>query len=225
MIVLGIDTCSSLCGVAIVVDNFTVANFQINIPNYHDEKLVLMIRDILNTASLKIDDIDAISVAIGPGSFTGIRIGMSAAKGLAISQNKPIIGVSTLDALAYKMKDLINFFNTSKVCSVIDAKRDEVYFSIYNVSGTISRIYNYECKSIVELGKIIDDKMIFIGDAVKKIRESNIFTNCFFIEGNLNLNDPSLIAIIGYERLVNNLIDDANHIEPMYIKEFNPKKN
>ena len=223
MIVLGIDTCSSVCGVALVEDKLTISQFLINIPNYHDEKLTLMVKNLFKIASLNLKDIDAISVAIGPGSFTGIRIGMSLAKGLSLAHDKPLIGVSTLDALAYKLRGLIDFFDTDKVCSVIDAKRDEIYFSIYHLKNSLERIYNYDCKTIEEFYNVINEKVIFIGDAVPKIRNYEKLKSNFFIEGDLNLNDPSIIAQIGSEKLFNNMIDDINLIEPLYIKDFNPK--
>jgi tRNA threonylcarbamoyladenosine biosynthesis protein TsaB len=222
MIVLGIETCSSLCGVALVRDGLVIGKFTINISNFHDEKLIGIISDLLKACSLKINDIDGFAVAIGPGSFTGIRIGMSVAKGLAVANEKPLAGVSVLDAFAYKVRDFAVQDKIETICSVIDAKRDEVYYSIFKLNGGIERIAEYDCKSIKELIPLIPEGTLFIGDAVEKLRSLLIPVNFIFAKGESNQNDPGVIALLGYEKISNSMQDNVDKLEPLYIKDFKP---
>jgi tRNA threonylcarbamoyladenosine biosynthesis protein TsaB len=222
MIVLGIETCSSLCGVALVRDGSIIGKFTINISNFHDEKLLGILADLLKASSLKIEEIDGYAVANGPGSFTGIRIGMSVAKGLAVAKGKPIVGVSVLDALAYKVNDFSGKDDIKTICSVIDAKRDEVYYSMFNLNGSIERISEYDCKSVAELIPLIPEGTLFIGDAVDKVKKLLNQVNFIFAKGENNINDPGITALLGYAKLSNLVHDDVDKLEPLYIKDFKP---
>ena len=222
MIVLAIETCSSLCGAAIVRDGSIIGKFSINISNLHDEKLLGIIDNLIKACSLTIDDIDGYAVSIGPGSFTGIRIGMSVAKGLAIAKDKPLASVTVLDAFAYRAKDLLTFGKIENLCVVLDAKRDEVYYSIFIIKDHIERISEYDCKSITELKQIISDGTLFIGDAVEKVKKELNPEKYFFSSGEFNSNDPGVIALMGYEKITSCMSEDVDKLEPLYIKDFKP---
>jgi tRNA threonylcarbamoyl adenosine modification protein YeaZ len=222
MIALAIDTCSTICAVALVRDNNVIGKFFIDIKNYHDEKLVGMIDALLQSCTVSINDVDGYIVAMGPGSFTGIRIGMSVAKGFAIVKEKPIVGISSLDGLAW------NFFYND-ICtqdeilySIIDAQRDEVFCSEYVFDNHIKRVSNYQCLSLQELKDEVENSATFIGDAVEKVKNYFGNSNYSYVKGTMNRNDVASIALLGYNKLLNFDGDDLLNLEPLYIKEFKP---
>ena len=125
MKILSIDTSSDICSVAILEDNTLIKELHIDDIKTHSEKLMALISDIFNKCNLSLDDIDLIACSKGPGSFTGIRIGIATAKAFADSKNIQTIGISSLDGLAYNIK------NKSLTCTLIDARNNYVYFGLY----------------------------------------------------------------------------------------------
>jgi tRNA threonylcarbamoyl adenosine modification protein YeaZ len=224
MIALAIDTCSTICATALVRDNNIIGKFFIDIKNYHDEKLIGMVDSLLQSCTLSIDDIDGYIVSIGPGSFTGIRIGMSVTKGFAIAKEKPIVGISSLDGLAWNF--FYNYGNTQKeiVYSIIDAQRDEVFCSKYMFDGRIKRVSDYRCLTLLELKNNIESSVLFIGNGVEKVKTYLGNTNYSYVTGIMNKNDVSSIALLGYDKLLNFDGDDLLNLEPLYIKDFKPIK-
>ena len=225
MISLAIDTCSTICAAALVKDNNIIGEFFIDIKNYHDEKLMEIVDSLLQSCKISIDNIDGYIVAIGPGSFTGIRIGMSVTKGFAIAKGKPIVGVSSLDGLAW------NFFynyrcNRKEILySVIDAQRDEVFCSKYVFDDQIKRVSDYKCLSLLELKDHVEISALFIGSAVEKVKNYLGNGNYSYVTGINNKNDISSIALLGYSKLLNFDGDDLHNLEPLYIKDFKPLIN
>ena len=122
MKILAIDSCMNTSTVAILEDENLVALYTVNTENTHSETLLPMIRDALSSADVKPEDIDAYAVSYGPGSFTGVRIGVATVKGLAFGRNKPCVEVSTIEALA---ENLCGFDGI--VCPVMNARRGQVY--------------------------------------------------------------------------------------------------
>jgi tRNA threonylcarbamoyladenosine biosynthesis protein TsaB len=222
MIALAIDTCSTICATALVKDNNIIGKFFIDIKNYHDEKLMGMVDSLLQSCGVSIENIDGYIVAIGPGSFTGIRIGMSVAKGFAIAKEKPIVGVSSLDGLAWNF--FYNYGNTQTeiLYSVIDAQRDEVFCSKYMFDGEIKRVSDYKCLSLSELKNNIESSALFIGNAVEKVKAYLGNASYSYVTGIMNKNDVSSIALLGYSKLLNFNDDDLQNLEPLYIKDFKP---
>ena len=126
MKILAIDTSTMLGGIAIMDDLTLIAETRLNVKSTHSERLMTEIEHCLKQSSLKISDIDVFAVAIGPGSFTGLRIGLSAVKGLSYATGKPIVSVPTLDALA------LNFpYSRYPVCTMLDARKKEVYAALF----------------------------------------------------------------------------------------------
>ncbi len=222
MKILGIDTCSSVCGVAIVTDGKVTGNYIINMPNFHDEKLMSMMSSLLESSSLKIEDIDGYSVSIGPGSFTGIRIGMSVAKGLALATEKALVGISSLDCFAYAAEINGKAGNSEEICAVIDARRDEVYYALYHKDVELKRVSEYGCKTIPELISGLKEGTLLVGDAVLKIENESKEKNLNYSSGSVNQNDPSITALLGYEKIAQGEAQNIDKLEPLYIKDFKP---
>ena len=151
MKILAVDSSAKSASAAVTQDEKLVAESFVNVGLTHSETLMPMIHSVLKNAGTDIKDIDAFCVTVGPGSFTGIRIGISAVKGLAQPQNKPCFGISTLDAMAYNSED----FN-GIICCVMDARCSQVYNALYKCSGKlIKRLTPDVAISLEELYNIL----------------------------------------------------------------------
>src|SRR5450759_5199634 len=133
--ILAIETATDVCGVALVQNQNVIAQRVLAEKYVHSEKLLPMIDEVLRDASLSAKHLDAIAVSIGPGSFTGLRIGLSTAKGLALSLGISVIAIPTLDALAYAFFRTKGGASAAVVCPMIDAKRDEAFFCFYRIDA------------------------------------------------------------------------------------------
>ena len=161
MIVLSIDSSSKVATAALLNDNEVLGEYVINNKREHSVLLMPMIENLLKDCNLTIDDIDGFVVSKGPGSFTGLRIGMATIKGLSFGSSKPYISISTLDALAYS---LINF--NGIICPIMDALRENVYTGFYkNNNGKLNNILEEnKLKDVTLLGAKDDrrDYNVFI---------------------------------------------------------------
>ena len=168
MNILAVDTSALTATVAVMKNGVTV--FENNITNAltHSETLMPMIDYALKSVKLLISDIDLFAVSCGPGSFTGIRIGVSAIKALAYATGKSVFGINTLEALAYN----IPLVEDVCVCPVMDARRSQVYNAIYKFKdGKACTVVEPRALSVEELCAEIGEKTIFIGDGVNVYRE------------------------------------------------------
>ena len=176
MLILSIDTSCATAGVSLTKDGIVVSEISVNDKNTHSVKLMPAIELLFKNVGLSVSDIDAVAVVNGPGSYTGLRIGVSAAKAIAYSAEVPVIGVNTLDYLARN----VNAYGAGYVCSVIDARNTHVYYGVYKTSvenGTqrLARIAEYGAMPSEELCEMLrdicDDKIVFCGDGVMANRE------------------------------------------------------
>lgn len=169
MRILALDSSGLVASVAVVeagvIDEITIAEYTVNYKKTHSQTLLPMLDEVAGMIDLDLKTIDAIAVAGGPGSFTGLRIGSATAKGLGMALNKPLIHVPTLEGLAY------NLCGTHKiVCPIMDARRGQVYTGIYEFKGNdLQVIEDQTAVSIEELGEklsIFDREIVFLGDGV-----------------------------------------------------------
>lgn len=136
MKILALDSSASVASVALCEDDTLISEFSLCDQNKHSETLLPMLESMLNLAGTELSDVDMFAVSDGPGSFTGIRIGISLIKGLAFGSGKPCIGVPTLEALAYNLTG-----SEGLICPVMDARRDQVYNALFSMkSGIPSRL-------------------------------------------------------------------------------------
>ncbi|OGQ48258.1 MAG: tRNA (adenosine(37)-N6)-threonylcarbamoyltransferase complex dimerization subunit type 1 TsaB [Deltaproteobacteria bacterium RIFCSPLOWO2_02_FULL_47_10] len=168
MKILAIDTSAKIGSVAVINDNEAVAAIPYQVESSHAEVLVGKIADALNLSKLDISDIDGIAVAVGPGSFTGLRVGLASAKGLAIAGNKPLVGVSSLEALAFSARDVKT--RDALLIPCINAYRDEVYTAVNN-----KKMLFPECSISPEFFcdklKDIENDFLFIGDGAERYKD------------------------------------------------------
>lgn len=225
--ILSIETATTVCSVAIHEDGNCVAIKEINEANAHSEKLTVLIEDLLKEKNLQIADFNAIALSKGPGSYTGLRIGASVAKGLCYACSLPLITVDTLQALALSCKNAVNNNNADNIfMPMIDARRMEVYTSqwnnqLQNLQQTNALVVTYEAKASFEPTK----QYYLCGDGSNKCRETLESGNIHFIDGIQAT--AKTIGDIASELFDQKEFADVAYFEPFYLKEFQattPKK-
>ena len=165
MKILGLDSSGLVASVAIVCDDNLLGEYTVNYKKTHSQTLLPMLNEVAGMIELDLNTIDAIAIAGGPGSFTGLRIGSATAKGLGLALNKPIVSVPTVDALAYNLAG-----HKDMVCPLMDARRNQTYTGLYTFDGDQMKCISGQ--KAVMLGEIIDEinqlgrKVIFLGDGV-----------------------------------------------------------
>ena len=164
MRILGIESSSLVASVAIVEDDITMAEFTADFKKTHSQTLLPMLDEIANMIELDLNSIDAIAVAAGPGSFTGLRIGSATAKGLGLALDKPLIHIPTLEGLAYNLYD-----TPGLICPIMDARRKQVYTGIYRF--TDHRLETVEEQMAVPVEEMIKKLNAYLDmDFLKNIR-------------------------------------------------------
>ena len=217
MKVLGIDTSSAVGSIGIIEDESVIAEYSLNVLESHSARLMPAIDDVLKRAGLKIQELDAFAVTTGPGSFTGLRIGMSTVKGFCYTLKKPIVGVVTLDVLAYNLK-----YTDKLICPILDARKQEVYSAIYRGGLKLVRQTDYLCTKIEFILAQLNEPTIFLGDGMKRYREvvfQNLKERAIIAEPLLGFCRGAVVARLGYERLANGESDDCFSITPFYIRK------
>ena len=169
MKILALDSTAKTSSVAVLENDTLLGVYSANIPNTHSETLLPMVKSILESLKLTNDDIDAYAVSEGPGSFTGVRIGVATVKGLALGRNKPCVGVSTIEALS---KNLEGFDGI--ICPIMNARRGQVYTGAF-LNGT--RFIDDCCMMLDDLIPMLEEKgedIYFVGDGYELIEGRNI---------------------------------------------------
>jgi tRNA threonylcarbamoyladenosine biosynthesis protein TsaB len=137
MMILSIETATELCGTALIHKGECIVQKSVAEKNIHSERLLVLIDEVLKQAQIEVKALDGIAVSIGPGSFTGLRIGLSAAKGLAYAQSLPLLAVPTLDSIAEEAVRMNAAKEGDVICALIDAKRDEAYYAFYTRENAV----------------------------------------------------------------------------------------
>lgn len=166
MLILAFDTSSIVASVALMEEDKLMGEYIIHHEKTHSQKLMPMIHTLLSDCGRKLEEIDVIAVAEGPGSFTGLRIGVATAKGLAHGLDRPVAGISTLDGLAFNMP-----YCEGLICPILDARRSQVYTAVYQWDdGVLNRVLEPMALSIEELTEQLKnrpERIVFLGDGVK----------------------------------------------------------
>jgi tRNA threonylcarbamoyladenosine biosynthesis protein TsaB len=217
MKVLGIDTSTAVVSIGIIEDESVIAESSLNVMASHSAKLMSVIDDVLKRSALTIQELDAFAVTIGPGSFTGLRIGLSTVKGFCYALKKPIIGVITLDVLAYSLK-----YSDKLICPILDARKQEVYSAIYRGGSKLVRQTDYLCTKIESILASLNEPTIFLGDGVARYKEiivQNLNNHAIIAESPFRFCRGPIVALLGYERLISGESDDYFAITPFYIRK------
>ncbi len=218
MKILGIDTAVATGSVAIMEDDVLVGEMLLTSRRTHARRVMKSVDTLLSVTEYTLSDLDGFAVSIGPGSFTGLRIGISTVKGLAFALGKPIAAVNTLDALA-------NQFPSSNrlICPILNARKGEVYTALYRTdeNGAVIRTGDYTVVSPPDWVCRITEPALFVGDGVEEygsLIKEKLGTLAHFAPPFLNTIRASVVACLGMERLKNKESDDAKTLVPFYIR-------
>ncbi len=214
--ILNIETATKNCSVALGKDQAVIDVIEYAGEGYsHAEKLHVFIQRLLEKNNIKPTDLSAVSISQGPGSYTGLRIGVSAAKGLAYALDIPLMAVSTLEALARKVKEKDDVY----IIPLIDARRMEVYSAVYDQNYNLIRKVEANLLEEQPFNKYLNEKkVIFIGDAVPKTKKIIKHSNAIFVENQL----PSAREqhITGHQKFKTKDFENTAYFEPYYLKDF-----
>ena len=201
MKLLGLDSSGLVASVAVMEDDCLVAEYTTNYKKTHSQTLLPMLDEIKKMIELDLGTLDAIAVAAGPGSFTGLRIGSATAKGLALALDLPIVPVPTLEALAYQL-----WGTGDLVCPVMDARRNQTYTGVYAFDEHGLQTLLPQCAVAIEdlLEKVngLGRPVIFLGDGVpvfREIIEKTCLVPCRFAPAHRNRQSASAVAALGME--------------------------
>ena len=224
-LILSIDTSTKVCSVALHSDGKLLAISELYTEKSHSGMLTTLCENVVRYAGFSLNDLDAFAVAKGPGSYTGLRIGVSTAKGFCFALDKPLIAVNTLEAMAYQLKDFYD--ETHLLCPMIDARRMEVYCQI--LDNQMNVISETEAKIINELSfsEILDEKkIVFFGDGATKCRAEISHKNAVFLNTEIHPSAKT-VGLVATKSFEKSLFENVVTFEPFYLKDFvgtQPKK-
>lgn len=212
--ILHLETSTKVCSVALSRNGELIAVKETEEDGYsHGENLTLFIQDVLNQATISTKQLSAISVASGPGSYTGLRIGVSTAKGLCYPLSIPLIAIDSLKSLTEIAKKTTISLN---LCALIDARRMEVYNAIYDASG--KQLKEISADIINESSYLEYEPFLYFGDGAEKLNEIWEDRNC---TPNLSIKSSAIGQVkLAYEKFQAGLFEDLAYFEPFYLKDF-----
>jgi tRNA threonylcarbamoyladenosine biosynthesis protein TsaB len=219
MLVLALETSTMAGSIAILDDSEgLIAESRINIKIAHAERLMTSIDWLLRTSRISIDGIDAFAISIGPGSFTGLRIGLSTVKGFCYSTGKPIVPVPTLDAFARTLP-----FCPLFICPMLDARKNEVYTGLYKwEKGTLKKIIPETAVQPVDFLKELKGPTVFLGDGARlyeKPIRGYLHDNALFVPPSKMTPSATTVAEIGIEKIKEGAHTDPARLTPLYIRK------
>ena len=220
MKILSLDSATESATCAILDDNRILGEITFNYKKQHSVVLMPMIDELFNNTGMSIGDIDGFVASKGPGSFTGLRIGMATIKGLSQGTKKPFVTISTLDSLAYNLA-----YTSGIICPILDALRDNVYTALYTFDNyELIRTSDYMNISIDELINILKEKncnITFVGDGTFKFKERLMshLTQIGFAPAHLNLAKASSLGELGLKLLSKGIQDDIYGSVPIYLRK------
>ena len=221
MIILSIDSSTPVAGIAVSDGKKLLGEVMINTQNTHSEKLMPMVAQLLNDLQMHIQQIDAVAITCGPGSFTGLRIGMATAKGIVQGGNKKLIAIPTLDTLAQNLNHYPGI-----ICPIMNAQKKQVYTAIYKSTETgMERLSDYQA---IEAEKLADqllelgETVWFTGDGVDAFADvfcDKLGDRCRLADGNTVLPRAGALAMLAAERAEQEQFDDLYQAELIYIRK------
>lgn len=220
MKILGLDSSGLVASVAVLCDDTMLGEYTVNYKKTHSQTLLPMLDEVAKMIELDLNTIDAIAIAKGPGSFTGLRIGSATAKGLGLALKKPLIGVPTVDALAYNLVGHKNL-----VCPLMDARRNQTYTGLYSFDGNEMNIEKEQCavgiEEIISIVNQFELPVTFLGDGVPVFREF-IAENCqvpyMFAPAHVNKQRAASVAALGMKYFAEGRVEAASEHKPEYLR-------
>lgn len=220
MKILAIDSSGLVATVAVIEDDNMLAEYTVNYKKTHSQTLLPMLDEISKMIELDLETIDAIAIAGGPGSFTGLRIGSATAKGLGLAIDKPLIHIPTVDGLAY------NLYGMDKlVCPLMDARRNQVYTGVYTFKDNKFQILKEQCaigiEEMIEILNDLGEEIMFLGDGVsvyKEQIEQLIKVPYSFAPAHLNRQRAGAVGTLAMDYLKSGKTETAAEHQPEYLR-------
>ena len=215
-LILLIETATKSCSVSLAYDDKIIATKQeVNEQYSHAEKLTIFIAELFENQDFAIQDLDAVAVSKGPGSYTGLRIGVSTAKGLCYTLDIPLVAISTLRAMAFGMaqKEESNLY-----CPMIDARRMEVYNAFFNAENKEIRGVQADIINEQSYKKELEKSVLFFGDGAEKCKAIIRHKNAKFLDGIYPTSKDMLSLVL--QKYKNKDFEDVAYFEPFYLKDF-----
>lgn len=221
MKILGLDSSGIVASVAVVEDDVLLGEYTVNYKKTHSQTLLPMLDEVARMIELDMESVDAIAVASGPGSFTGLRIGSATAKGLGLALDKPLIGIPTVEGLAYNLYDA-----QGVICPIMDARRSQVYTGIYRFRDHKMEIVQDQCA--VDIGEILDrlnelqEPVLFAGDGVPVFADSireRLEIPYSFAPAHVNKQRASAVAALGLQYYKDGKYQTAEEYRPHYLRK------
>ena len=218
MRILAADTSTIIGSVALVENESPIGEYTLNVSETHSARLMPTIDRVLADCGMEIAEVDALAIAIGPGSFTGLRIGLATFKGLALAAEKKLVAVPTLDALASSIS-----FSEHMVCPILDARMGEVYAASYRFrDGACEKLSKDAVLSVEELFGEVDETVVLLGDGIPLYRDRIVAIlgeRAIFAPRRLWMPRAVNVAVIAKSRLDKGESDDIDTLEPMYLRK------
>lgn len=216
MYILGIETSTQICGVALVKNDNWIADYHLNQKNVHAAKLTGLVDVVLQQGGIEMSDLSAIAVSIGPGSFTGLRIGLSLAKGLALGSDVPVVAVPTFDALAHQAP-----IKSGTICPVLKSRSFEYFYAIYERQNFINTIIQEPQLVLAEnIADVLPDGAFVVGQIDELLQEQSLSDRYTFLPKEMVKPSALSIARLGLQKYKTGEITEFETVEPMYFQEF-----
>lgn len=220
MRILALDSSGLVATVAIVEEGQTLAEYTVNYKKTHSQTLLPMLDEVVKMIELDLDTIDAIAVAGGPGSFTGLRIGSATAKGLGLALGKPLIHIPTLDGLAYNL-----YGNKGLICPIMDARRNQVYTGIYRFEGEEFKVVEEQMaisvSELIEKLNQYEEEVTFLGDGVPVYRVTiteGLSKTHYFAPAHMNRQRAAAVATLAIKYYQEGKVESATEHRPDYLR-------
>ena len=218
MKILAVETSTLVGSIALIEDGQLLTEHQMEIKATYSDTLFPLIDRALQDVSISIHEIDGYAIAIGPGSFTALRIGLTVIKGFALAAGKPMVGIPSLDGLAHNL-----CFSDLMICPILDARKGEVYTAFYKRENgpVLKKLTPDRVVDPKILLDEIDEEVIFLGDGVDVYRDlikSKLKDNAFFAPLHLKYPKASSIAQLALSKFENNEVMDCNVTSPIYVR-------
>lgn len=220
MKILAIESSGLAAGVAVIENNSLLGEYTMNYKKTHSQTLLPMLDELTKMIELDLNTIDAIAVSMGPGSFTGLRIGSATAKGLGLALDKPIIPVPTVDALAY------NLWGTDKlICPLMDARRQQVYTGLYTFEK--EKLYTIVPQCAVDISEVAAEvnkhnrEVIFLGDGVSVFKDylkEHLSVPFMFAPASCHIQRAACVAALGEVLYEKGIFENAREHKPEYLR-------
>jgi tRNA threonylcarbamoyladenosine biosynthesis protein TsaB len=218
MKILAVETSTLMGGVAVVEDEDVICELTLSVGETHSAQLMPAVDFVLKTAGCRADELDAFAVALGPGSFTGLRIGVSTVKGLAVAATKPVVGIPTLEAMAQAFP-----YCPRLICPMLDARMKEVYAAFFEAAdGTISRRSDDLVLGVSDLLSDAKEETLFFGTGAKRYRERIVEIMgdlAHFASPEISGARASSVGFLALGKLRRGEVANIDEIEPIYIRE------